>query len=125
MIKKPAILIFAVTALFLTLLFTGCKITRRPGVELIFTLKADGTYSVSAAEGFNAETLTIPENLTVINVYCFNNCPSLAHIYYKGTRKQWDQLKRGAGLMGNAPDITLHCSDAVFEDFNEWISWYG
>ena len=60
MLKKTTILIFTVTALLLALLLMGCRVTRKTGDDLIFTLKENGTYSVAAAEGFARDTLTVP-----------------------------------------------------------------
>lgn len=39
--------------------------------------------------------ITIYDNVTSIGEYAFAHCKSLAHIYYTGTKTQWDAITKG------------------------------
>ena len=39
-------------------------------------------------------SVTISDSVTSIGDYAFYNCTSLAHIYYKGTRNQWNTITK-------------------------------
>ena len=52
----------------------------------------------STFEGCSSLTeVTIPKSVTSIESYAFHDCEALATVYYGGTQKDWDALKKNIG----------------------------
>ncbi len=58
------------------------------------------------------ESITIPSSVTSIGDSAFNSCSSLANINYNGTIAQWNAISKSYYYWdSNTGDYTIHCTD--------------
>lgn len=91
--------------------FSGCtnltSISIPDGVASI----RDATFSNCS----NLKSVTIPKSVTSIGNSAFNYCNSLTTVNYKGSKKDWETLKKKINSAYNDPllNATIHCSDGI------------
>ena len=59
-----------------------------------------------AFEGFDIESITIPECVKTVENAAFNNCNALSKVYYQGTAAEWALVEIESN---NAPLLTATC----------------
>ena len=52
-------------------------------------------------------SVTIPNSVTTIGDYAFSDCDSLKTIYYKGSKAQWNKIKKETYWDSNTGDYTI------------------
>ena len=57
--------------------------------------------------------ITIPNSVTSIDFDVFYNCSRLWRIIYKGTKKQWAEIKRDLDWSRGAPQFSIQCEDGI------------
>ena len=60
----------------------------------------DSVNSIEAGVFFSCDRLTsitIPDSVTSIDFQAFCGCPELKRVFYKGAKKQWDEIELGDG----------------------------
>lgn len=57
------------------------------------------------------ERITLPASLTILPRYIFNGCSALTDITYKGTKAQWNAIKKSSRWNANTAEYTVHCAD--------------
>ncbi|MBR2970332.1 MAG: leucine-rich repeat domain-containing protein [Clostridia bacterium] len=82
-------------------------------------IPTDGTVTEIAGVAFYGRqdpsftSLHIPKSVTSLGYGCFAGCVPLKHIYYEGTKAEWNAIQKGTGwnnALGNG-ECTVHCSD--------------
>jgi len=58
-------------------------------------------------------TVSLPRSLKVIGGNCFFNCAALTQINYRGTKKEWKQIKRGSNWLFKAGTTKVVCTDGA------------
>ena len=79
----------------------------------------NGVTSIGDSAFYDCAGLTsviIPESVEVIGNFAFELCVSLKDIYYKGTKMQWNEIKKGHYWDDKADKYTVHCTDGVIKD---------
>ena len=71
---------------------------------------------------FRLESITIPESVTSIESYAFNGCIKLAHVYYSGTKYDWNKISI-ASYNDPLLNATLHCK-AGFSDVTDPSAYF-
>ena len=61
----------------------------------------------------NLQTVTIAASVTAIGITAFANCAKLEHIYFEGTRAQWDEIEKDVNWDGGSKAYTLYCSGDI------------
>ncbi len=56
-------------------------------------------------------SITIPNTVTSIGEYAFHYCTGITSITFKGTKKQWHNIKKGICWNFGTGDYTIYCSD--------------
>ena len=59
----------------------------------------------------SATEIAIPEGVTEIGAWAFEDCQSLADIRFGGTKAQWKAVKKGDGWDSGIPASTVLCTD--------------
>ena len=70
--------------------FSGCALKN---VTIPGSVTSIGGYTFFSCTSL--ASITIPDSVTSIEFFAFYNCTSLAHIYYTGTKTQWDAITKG------------------------------
>lgn len=65
------------------------------------------------ANCLNLKSVIIPVSVKEIGFNCFFNCVSLESITYKGTKEQWQKIKRGSNWLAKSKTDRVTCSDNV------------
>ncbi len=68
--------------------FFGCDALKSVSIEAGIT--SIGQYAFNGCSSLMS--VSIPESISYIGDCAFNGCRSLAHIYYAGSKEQWDKL---------------------------------
>ncbi|MDE6442508.1 MAG: leucine-rich repeat domain-containing protein [Clostridia bacterium] len=74
----------------------------------------DGIDSIGeyAFLGFDKlEKITLPSSLTILSRHLFDKCSALTDITFKGTKAQWNAIKKSSNWDVNTADYTIHCTD--------------
>ena len=74
----------------------------------------DGVTEIGYYAFDNCESLTsvvIPEGVTKIGVWAFRDCESLESVEFGGTVAQWKAIERGYNWNYNVPAETVKCTD--------------
>lgn len=50
------------------------------------------TIGARAFNGYQGTFVTVPESVTSIEIFAFENCPALTAVYYSGTARQWSDI---------------------------------
>lgn len=50
------------------------------------------TIGARAFNGYQGTFVTVPESVTIIEIFAFENCPALTAVYYSGTARQWSDI---------------------------------
>lgn len=50
------------------------------------------TIGARAFNGYQGTFVTVPESVTIIEIFAFENCPALTTVYYSGTARQWSDI---------------------------------
>lgn len=50
------------------------------------------TMGARAFNGYQGTFVTVPESVTSIEIFAFENCPALTAVYYSGTARQWNDI---------------------------------
>lgn len=58
-------------------------------------------------------SVTIPDSVTSIGGYAFADCTGLTIIDFKGTKAQWEAIKKGNAWCGYICYFTVYCTDGV------------
>jgi hypothetical protein len=58
-------------------------------------------------------SVTIPGGVTNIYGNAFYNCSSLTRINFKGTKAQWEAIKKGYAWNMGAGKYTVYCTDGT------------
>ena len=74
-----------------------------------------GTSAFSSCQ--NLTEITLPVSLYTLYSYAFSKCTKLTDIYYEGTWEQWCSVTKEIAWKPNTPEITLHCTDRVVENY--------
>ena len=56
-------------------------------------------------------SITIPDSMTSIGEFALFSCTSLTSIYFKGTKEQWNAVKKFNGWNIKTGSYTVHCTD--------------
>ena len=59
----------------------------------------------------NLQTITLPASVTKLGITAFADCDKLEHIYFQGTRAQWDEIEKDGSWDRGSKAYTLHCTD--------------
>ncbi|MDE7453072.1 MAG: leucine-rich repeat domain-containing protein, partial [Clostridia bacterium] len=98
--------------------FYHCNILKEIIIPHGVTEIKGGTFT----ECYNLETVTLPRSLTSLETGAFRHCEKLTEINFKGTKKEWNAIKRG-NLTDNAwnefmAKYTIHCTDGDIKKAN-------
>lgn len=77
----------------------------------------DGVTSICAGAFQNCRrmtTITIPDSVISIGIYAFGDCHNLYDINFKGTKKQWAAIEKGAGW-NYATHCDINCTDGIYD----------
>ena len=66
------------------------------------------TYTINKCASL--KTLTLPGNITSMEMYCVNNCP-IENIYFKGTKEDWGKIEKDSGFFDDISTNIIHCTD--------------
>lgn len=58
-------------------------------------------------------SIVIPDSVTSIGYNAFAGCSNLTEIIYKGTKEQWENIKKSSGWDSNAGNYTVRCTDGT------------
>lgn len=58
-------------------------------------------------------SVTIPDSVTSIGGYAFADCTGLTIIDFKGTKAQWEAIKKGNAWCGYICYFTVYCTDGA------------
>lgn len=61
-------------------------------------------------------SVIIPEGVAVIGNFAFELCVDLKDIYYKGSKAQWNEIRKGHYWDDKADKYTIHCIDGDIKD---------
>ena len=96
----------------------GVKIVTSEGLTQWFTqtkvVIPDGVDSIGEYTFYDfrkLEQVTLPSSLKILPRYVFGKCHSLTDITFKGTKAQWNSLKKSSLWNANTADYTIHCTD--------------
>ncbi len=56
-------------------------------------------------------SITIPDSVTTIGAYAFNQCSNLTTITFQATTAEWEAITKGSGWDSNTASYTVHCTD--------------
>ena len=56
-------------------------------------------------------SVTIPNSVTIIDGWAFENCTNLTSISYTGTIAQWNAIEKFQWWNNNVPATVVHCTD--------------
>ena len=85
--------------------------------DLKYSLSSDGTYYTVTGIGTCTDTdINIPATyngkpVTGIDTFAFDGCTGLTSITFKGTKEQWNAVKKGTDWNTNTGKCTIHCTD--------------
>ena len=83
--------------------FSGCE-----SLETIALPDSVTSIGTSAFEGcLSLHSIEIPASVTSIGSRAFADCNSLIHIYYAGTKEEWEAVSKNANVPNTA---TVHCN---------------
>lgn len=71
-----------------------------------------GTYSLSSNLFMS---ITIPNSVTRIEMWVFDNCENLTSIAYNGTTEQWNSITKSYGWNSVIPATYVQCTDGRVE----------
>ncbi|MDE7440494.1 MAG: leucine-rich repeat domain-containing protein [Clostridia bacterium] len=57
------------------------------------------------------KSITIPDSVTEIGDFAFNFCSNLSVVNYKGTKEQWNKIKKGLWWDNGTDNLIIHCTD--------------
>lgn len=57
------------------------------------------------------QSIGIPQGVTEIGDYAFQNCYQITDIYYDGTMSDWSNVSKGTGWDSGTGNYTIHCTD--------------
>lgn len=63
----------------------------------------------------NLRRVTLPQSIRTLGTP-FGDCHALTDIYYEGTLKQWEAIRKSNYLRGDGVSLTVHCTDGKIED---------
>ena len=66
------------------------------------------TYTINHCHSL--KTLTLPGNITSMEMYCVNDCP-IENIYFKGTKEDWGKIEKESSFFSQISTNTIHCTD--------------
>jgi len=55
--------------------------------------------------------VTLPDSITSIGNFAFDNCTPLSNIFYDGTKREWEDLVRNIAWNPGVSGYTVHCND--------------
>ena len=56
---------------------------------------------------YNLTSITIPNSVTSIGDYAFEDCDNLKTIYFNGTKDQWKQVKKTRSWKGGTNSVKI------------------
>ncbi len=74
----------------------------------------DGVTSIGQYAFYDCKSLTnvtIGNGVKSIEYSAFSGCEKLTDIHFKGTKAEWNAIKKGYHWNFNTPDYTVHCTD--------------
>ena len=87
--------------------FTGCtsleSIVIPDGVRYMYMSTFDSCTSM--------KSITLPSQLRQLSERTFSGCNSLTDIYYKGTKQQFESIKKYEPWAPGSDNYTIHCTD--------------
>lgn len=97
--------------------FIGCYAFS--GTSLTSVILPDGISSVEEGVFYSCKSLTsvtVPDSVTSIDYYAFGDCAELKTINFKGTKAQWNAVKKyNKYWMDGAGDFTVRCTDGKLD----------
>ena len=76
------------------------------------TITAQTAIPVAAFNGCDfIESITLPDTLTSIGSYAFQNCSKLTSITFGGDLTEWETVTKGTGWNTGTGAYTVYCSD--------------
>lgn len=69
--------------------------------------------SCSFCSCINLTSITIPGSVTSIGSYAFTNCTKLTEIIFKGTKLEWNSVKKYRGFYKDLDNLKIYCTDGV------------
>ena len=61
------------------------------------------------------KNITIPDSVTSIGDWAFDECSGLTDITYHGTMSQWRAIEKASDWDKGTPDYKVHCTDGVLD----------
>ena len=64
----------------------------------------------------NLTSITIPSSVTSIGNSAFKGCENLTSIYFKGTKSQWNAIKKSSDWNYDTGSYTVYCTDGTIKE---------